>query len=53
MLKDIRESKGLTRKELSELSGINFRSLQDYEQGHKNITSAKGETLYRLSVALG
>lgn len=53
MLKDIRESKGLSRKEVSDLSGINFRSLQDYEQGHKNIASAKGETLYRLSLTLG
>lgn len=53
MLKNIRESKGLSRKEVSELSGINFRSLQDYEQGHKNIASAKGETLYWLSLTLG
>jgi len=53
MIKNIRESKGLSRKEVSELSGINFRSLQDYEQGHKNIASAKGETLYKLSLTLG
>jgi len=53
VLKNIRESKGLSRKEVSERSGINFRSLQDYEQGHKNIKSAKGETLYRLSLTLG
>lgn len=53
MLKDMRESKGLSRKEVSERSGINFRSLQDYEQGHKSIASAKGETLYRLSLTLG
>lgn len=53
MLKHMRESKGLSRKEVSERSGINFRSLQDYEQGHKNIASAKGDTLYRLSLVLG
>lgn len=53
MLKEIRESKGLSRKELSQTSGINLRTLQDYEQGHKAITSIKGETLYRLSLALG
>ena len=53
MLRSIREAKGLSRKEVSELSGINFRSLQDYEQGHKNIASAKGETLYKLSMTLG
>lgn len=52
-LQQIREARGLSRKELSEKSGINFRSLQDYEQGHKEISSAKGETLLRLSLALG
>lgn len=52
-LKELREQKGLTRKEVAQKSGINFRTLQDYEQGHKNITSAKGETLYRLGLALG
>lgn len=52
-LKIIREKKGLSRKEVSERSGVNLRSLQDYEQGHKDIASAKGETLYRLSLALG
>lgn len=52
-LKQLRETRGLTQRELAELSGLNLRSLQDYEQGHKNIASAKGETLYRLSLALG
>ncbi len=52
-LKQLRESRGLSRKEVSQLSGINLRSLQDYEQGHKEIASAKGETLYRLSLVLG
>lgn len=52
-VKKIRQLKGLSRKELAERSGINFRSLQDYEQGHKDIASAKSETLYRLSRALG
>lgn len=52
-LMQIRKARGFSRKELAERSGINLRSLQDYEQGHKNISSAKGETLYRLSLALG
>lgn len=52
-LMQIRKERGFSRKELAERSGINLRSLQDYEQGHKNISSAKGETLYRLSLALG
>ena len=52
-LKEMRESRGYTRKQLSEITGINLRTLQDYEQGHKDITHAKADTLYRLSVALG
>jgi len=52
-LKQIRESRGLSRKEVAVRSGINFRSLQDYEQGHKCISDAKAETVYRLSLTLG
>lgn len=52
VLKKLREEQGLTQKELSELSGINLRSLQDYEQGHKNLASAKGSTLLQLSRSL-
>ena len=52
-IQKIRENRGFSRQELAERSGVNFRTLQDYEQGHKNISSAKAETVYRLSVALG
>lgn len=52
-LKNIRERAGLKQSELATISGVNLRSLQDYEQGHKAISSAKGETLFRLSLALG
>lgn len=51
-LKELRESRGLTRKELPALTGMNLRSLQDYEQGHKSVLAMKGESLYRLSLAL-
>lgn len=51
-LKDIRERAGLKQSELAVISGVNLRSLQDYEQGHKALSSAKGETLLRLSLAL-
>lgn len=44
---------GYSQAQLSQISCINLRSLQDYEQGHKSVASAKGETLYRLSKALG
>lgn len=52
-LKELRELRGLSRKQVAALSGINLRSLQDYEQGHKDITRARSEIVYRLSVALG
>lgn len=52
-LREIREQKNLTRRELSQRSGVNFRSLQDYEQGHKKLTSASGDILLRLSTVLG
>ena len=52
-LKELREERGLSRRELAERSGVNLRSIQDYEQGHKKITSAKSETIYRLSLSLG
>lgn len=52
-LKQYRERLGYTQKELAYRSGINYRSLQDYEQGHKRLVSANGETLLRLSMALG
>lgn len=52
-LKEMRKNAGYSQSELASRSGINLRSLQDYEQGHKAIASAKGETLYRLSHILG
>lgn len=52
-LREIRKSRNLTRRELAQRSGVNFRSLQDYEQGHKSLLSASGDTLLRLSTTLG
>ena len=52
-LRELRKSRNLTQKELSIQTGINFRSLQDYEQGHKKLTSANGDILLRLSTVLG
>ena len=44
---------GFTQKELANNSGVTLRSIQMYEQGHKNINKASAETLYRLSKILG
>ena len=52
-LKKLRERRGLTQRQLAEKSGVNYRSLQDYEQGHKKLGVAGGDTLLRLSCALG
>ena len=52
-LREIRKNRNLTQKELAQRSGVNFRSLQDYEQGHKKLSSASGDTLLRLSMVLG
>lgn len=52
-LRELRKSRNLTQKELAMQTGINFRSLQDYEQGHKKLTSANGDILLRLSTVLG
>lgn len=52
-LKGLRKQRNLTQKELAGMSGVNFRSLQDYEQGHKKLASASGDVLLRLSTVLG
>ena len=44
---------GFTQKELADNSGVSLRSIQMYEQRHKNINKASAETLYRLSKILG
>ena len=52
-LREIRKNRNLTQRELAQRSGVNFRSLQDYEQGHKKLASASGDVLMRLSTVLG
>lgn len=52
-LRELRKQRKLTQRELALMSGVNFRSLQDYEQGHKKLTSASGDILLRLSTVLG
>lgn len=52
-LKAVRLSKGLTQKALSERSGINLRTVQDYElKKGAPIESAKLQTLLCLAKAL-
>lgn len=52
-LKRVRVSRGLTQYDLSELSGINLKSISLYEQNPKKINKASAETVATLSDALG
>lgn len=51
-LKEIRKSKKLSQSKLSEISGVNLRTLQDYEQGKRDINVTAAITLYKLAQAL-
>ena len=51
-LKRLRQEKGLTQIELSKLSGVNFRMIQHYEQGNKDLNRAAVETVIKLARAL-
>ena len=48
-----RKELGMSQSQLAEASGVNFRTLQDYEQGRKQLLSARVDVAYRLSDALG
>lgn len=52
-LRDVRRARGLTVRQLSDKTGISFRSLGKYENGQLNIDGAKLNTLVTLSLALG
>ena len=51
-LHNLRKASGLTQKELSELTGVNLRTLQQYEIGSKDINKASGQTINSLALAL-
>lgn len=52
-LKRIRESRGISQGELADLSGVNIRNIQMYEQRGHNIDKAQAQILYKLSRVLG
>ena len=52
-LKMYRERKGMSQKELENISGVSVRVIQNYEQGQRNFNGVSGERLYRLALALG
>lgn len=51
-LKLIRTSNNLSQSQLAELSGVNVRMIQSYEQGNKDINKAQVITVYKLAEAL-
>lgn len=51
-LQEQRAAAGLTRQKLSELSGVNVRLIERYEQGERDINGAKLKTLLKLCMAL-
>lgn len=51
-LKRRRKEVGLSQKELAEQTGVPIRTLQQYEQGQKNINNARAEYVLSLARAL-
>ena len=51
-LKTLRELKGISRKELADQTGLSYRSIQDYEQGHKDLGAAKARNVLRMAQVL-
>ena len=51
-MKLIRQRVGISQRELSELSEVPVRTIQQYEQKQKNINKAQTEYLVRLSRVL-
>ena len=52
-LKRIREANNLSQSQLAERSGVTLRSIQVYEQNHRDINKSQAIVLYKLSKALG
>ncbi len=52
-MKSLRLGRGLSQRELSEQTGINLRTIQNYEQGASDLNKAEAITIWRLSEALG
>ena len=51
-LKRHRKNAGFTQKQLAEKASVNFRTLQHYEQGSKDINGASCDMVLKLARAL-
>ena len=52
-LKNIRQSRHMTQKKLSELSGVSLRMIQLYEQNKQDIKKAESQSVVHLANILG
>lgn len=52
-LEKARKAAGLTRKSLEELSGVNFRTIEGYEQRKRSINRGEAALVNSLAVACG
>ena len=52
-LKKARICKGFTQESLSELSGVNIKSIASYEQAPEKFSNASIATVYKLADSLG
>ena len=52
-LQEKRKAAGLSQSQLAEKSGVPVRSIQEYEQGKKDLKKAAYQTVQALSDALG
>lgn len=51
-LQEYRKMRQISQRQLAEQTGVNLRTLQDYEQGRKNINLAAAITVQKLAEAL-
>lgn len=51
-LQEVRKRVGLSQSELSMLSGVNLRTIQEYEYGRKKVDSSRLNTITALAEAL-
>ena len=51
-LQQMRKRKGYSQSKLAKISGVSVRSIQQYEQGQKNLNRAAAETVVALAKAL-
>lgn len=51
-LRELRLQNGYSQYQLAHISGVSFRMIQQYEEGHRDINGAKSITVWRLAKSL-